>query len=324
MPPGGLFKGRPGGRVTQLELALDYAPQRLRDHGLRDAHTFPLVSPDTGKVRVSYRQPAAVAWEFPRLEMRAGNTWPCITVDCDGSRSLGKLGEVVLDEDLPTPNVIVRRVASGNCHAHFMLATPVHRGLKPLQALGRAAEWLTAQLEGDRGYAGVLTLNPEWPGPEFATTYLRAWPYEMAELLEHVPCRWRVPVPPATGIGRNSTLFKWAVKEAHRPRSAEIIRFHGAPDSTVWEGIVAAKNAELFGVEDLPAVEVRSVARSAARYSLRQYDRERFRERQAKRGRASGKARRGDGSEVSREVSRPWEAMGVSRATWYRHRETEP
>ena len=50
-------------------------------------------------------------------------------LDCDGAESVGLLSEFILDEHLPTPNVIVRRVASGNCHAHYMLDTPVHRVL---------------------------------------------------------------------------------------------------------------------------------------------------------------------------------------------------
>ena len=189
----------------QLELALDYAPQDLRDHGLRDAHTFPLVSPDVGKVRHSFRQPASVAWGFPRVEMRAGNSHPAITLDCDGAESVGKLAEFILDEDLPTPNVIVRRVASGNCHAHYMLAAPVHRGdgarLKPLQSLARVSEYLSTTLRADRGYNGVLTLNPAWPGPEYETSYLRAWPWELRELGEIIPDGWRCPPVPATAIG---------------------------------------------------------------------------------------------------------------------------
>ena len=83
---------------------------------------------------------------------------------------------------------------------------------------------------------------------------------------------------PATAIGRNVSLFRWAVKEAHRPRVAEVLRVYGRKDCPIWEGIVAAKNADTFGSEALPATEVRSIARSSARYSLRQYDREKFRQ----------------------------------------------
>ena len=157
--------------------ALEFAPQELRQHGYRDAHAFPLVSPDADKVLRSWRVPAGQAWSFPRVELRTGNSWPCISLDCDGRDSVGRLSEFILDEDLPTPNVIVQRVASGNVHAHYMLATPVHRGddarVKPLQALARVAKYLSVTLRADRGYNGVLTLNPAWDGPEFQTSYLR-------------------------------------------------------------------------------------------------------------------------------------------------------
>ena len=70
---------------------------------------------------------------------------------------------------------------------------------------------------------------------------------------------------------------------------AEVLRVYGRKDCPIWEGIVAAKNADTFGSEALPATEVRSIARSSARYSLRQYDREKFRQIQATRG-CGGKA----------------------------------
>ena len=102
-----------------------------------------------------------------------------------------------------------------------MLDTPVHRGddarPRPLQALARVSEYLSVTLRADRGYNGVLTLNPAWPGPEYETSYLRAWPWELRELGEIIPDGWRIPAVPATAIGRNVALFKWAVKEAHRP-----------------------------------------------------------------------------------------------------------
>lgn len=48
----------------QLELPIEYAPQRLRDHGYRDAHIRPLVSPDTDKVIRSWREPAPQCLEL--------------------------------------------------------------------------------------------------------------------------------------------------------------------------------------------------------------------------------------------------------------------
>ena len=99
-----------------------------------------------------------------------------------------------------------------------------------------------------------------------------------------------------------------------------MIRFHGSKDCPYWEQIVAAKNHSEYGdfPRCLPDSEVRSIARSSARYSLRQYDREAFREIQTARGKASGAKRRAG----SIEEAAPWEPQGVSRATYYRRRET--
>ena len=52
--------------------------------------------------------------------------------------------------------------------------------------------------------------------------------------------------------------------------------------------------------------------RSSARYSLRQYDRERFRELQ--------RARASKVNPDSERQRRPWEALGVSRRTYYRRK----
>ena len=334
VPPGAFARQPAPARAAprQLELAIVYAPQRLRDHGYRDAHTHPLVSPDTGKVTRSWRVTPPEAWHYARLELRTGNSYPCMIVDCDGAESVKRLGEFILDEKLPTPNVIVQRLASGNVHATYMIDPAVHRPcdsrhdvrMKPLQLLGRVSEYLNEALLGDAGYSGVLTHNPEWPGPEFHTDYLREPPWTLAELNAHIPRAWRIPARPLTVIGKNVALFRWAVKEAHRPRSAEIIHAYGRADCPDWLAIVRRRHDAWYGqcggLYSLPGREIDQVAISAARYSLRQYSPAIFRRRQTERGKASGAVRRGDGSDLSREVTHPWEAEGVSRRTWYRRR----
>ena len=305
----------------QLPLPLDYAPAVLRGHGYRDAHSYPLVSPDVGKVRRSYRQPPSAAWDYPRLELRTGNTHPVITIDCDGRVSVERVVEFILDEGRPPPNVVVLRKASGNVHAHYFLATPVHYGKqarqRPLLMLARVAEYLRAALAGDPNYRGVLTLNPCWEGPEFETFWLRCWPWELRELRAFIPAGWKRPRVATTGIGRNVDLFRWAVKEAHRPRVAEMLLQHGEACPT-WLEIVATKNEETWA-RALPASEVRSIAHSAGRYSRLQYSRERFQEIQRVRARKPRPKR----YEGSNEQRRPWALEGVSRATWYRRRTGE-
>ena len=62
------------------QLALDFAPARVRSHGLQDAHTYPQVARRQG---ASFRVPASQAWGYPSLELRAGNSWPLMGFDCD-------------------------------------------------------------------------------------------------------------------------------------------------------------------------------------------------------------------------------------------------
>ena len=196
------------------------------------------MSPDVGKVQRSYRQPPSAAWDYPRLELRTGNTYPVITIDCDGQVSVERVVEFILDAGRPPPNVVVLRKASGNVHAHYMLATPVHYGeqarQRPLLTLARVAEYLCEALAGDPRYRGVLTLNPCWRGPEFVTYWVHCRPWELRELQAAIPAGWRRPRVATTGIGRNVDLFRWAVKEAHRPRVAEMLRWHGDRDRPVW------------------------------------------------------------------------------------------
>lgn len=291
---------------VQYVLPLDLAPQELIDHGYRDAHSFPLVSPDVDQVRRSFRVHPAVAWRFPRLELRTGNSFPAVLMDCDGPESVDRLMRAVTGADLREPNVITRRKESGNAHAAWMLASPVHRGdnarKTPLRFLARISEFYQHQLLADPGFTGVLTLNPTWKGPEFETLWLRRAPYELAELAEAIPPGWRRPRVATSAVGRNVDLFRWAVKEAHRPRSAQMISAAAVKDAPDWIAYVNRHNVDTWGTHALPIDEVRHVARHAAGYSLRQYSKERFSEIQQNRGKRSGKARREANRERDRKI----------------------
>ena len=59
---------------------IDFAPQKVWAHGLRDAHVWPLVARVKGE---SFRVHASKAWSFPSIELRTANSWPCLVLDCD-------------------------------------------------------------------------------------------------------------------------------------------------------------------------------------------------------------------------------------------------
>ena len=105
------------------QLGLDFAPAQVRSHGIRDAHTYPLVARRKG---ASFRVPASQAWGFPSLELRAGNSWPLMGFDCDVPEKVlealyaNHLGRPRPDAPrLPQPNTIVQRIS--NSHSHVSL-----------------------------------------------------------------------------------------------------------------------------------------------------------------------------------------------------------
>lgn len=272
------------------ELALEYAPRKLRAHGYSDAHSRPLVSPDRGKVSRSWRVPPDQAWNYPRVELRAANSWPGVMLDCDGPASIECLIAATSAGELPQPNTIVQRKASGNCHVSWFLGSPVHRGegagWKPQYALARVAEFYRQRVEADPGYGGVLSLNPMHSGHRgaFRTWWGRRDPYSLDELAEVIPFGWRVPTLKRTGIGRNVDLFRAAMRESGKPRN--------------WRKDVTALVVALNEVLEAPLdhAEVVGIARSVNRYQRENLatgqTQSKFAFIQSCRGKRSGKARR--------------------------------
>ena len=209
----------------ELDLGIDHAPKIVRAHGLRDAHTYPLVSAKRG---TSFRVHARDGWSYPSLEIRAANSWPAITLDCDIPSAViaalywnhhGGHGPA-----LPRPNVVVERRANSHCHASWFLKRPVHRGESarpgPLRKLARVTEYYREVLKADRGYSGCLTHNPleETHGRgEFQTHWGCNRAYSLDELAEPIPKGWRLPTAPSTEPGRNCSLFHALLKWAGSP-----------------------------------------------------------------------------------------------------------
>ena len=145
----------------ELELGINFAPAVVREHGLRDAHIQPLVSRHKGE---SFRVHARKAWGYPSLELRAGNSWPAVTLDCDLPTVVESLHSLRSKFPLPYPNMLVERVSNGHCHASWFLSRPVHRGesarAAPLRKLARITEYYREVLDADSGFVNCLTHNP--------------------------------------------------------------------------------------------------------------------------------------------------------------------
>ena len=303
--------------TPELHQPLLFAPSELLACGLRDAHHHPLVGVRTEDGVRSWRTSPATAWEHPLVEWaRTANSYCSIVLDCDSRESQELACAVEAGYgDLPRPNVAAQRATSGHLHLGWNLRTPVHRGAasrpRPLAALGRIAEYYAVTLRSDRGYVGVLAYNPVHG--DYNTVYPRTDPYDLAELARALPAHWRRPSKPAdlaTAPGRNCALFAALCKLAL-----------GGSD----EGLLTwARTLNREFSVPLADAEVRGVWRSVCRYRARwraQGHQQAFLFRQAARGRkggtASGVARRA-GTALEHDRA-PWDALGVSRRTWYRY-----
>ena len=200
---------------TFLALATQHAPPEVREHGLQEIHSFPLVS--RGKGCPVSRKPARLAWLWPEIELRTPNSIPALILDVDTS-PMDYLN-VALGPSVQLPNWIVSNPDTGNAHIVYCLARPVLYGddmrLAPLSYHARICEFYRGAYDADASYTGVLTHNPVHG--KWETSYLREAPYTLPELAEPMPKGWRMPPKPTTPEGRNVTLFKAAMRWFGRP-----------------------------------------------------------------------------------------------------------
>ena len=248
---------------TQQDLfGIDAAPAKVRQHGLVEAHTWPLVSKGKqgGAHAGAFRVSAFEAWGFPEIELRAGNSWPCIILDVDGANALYRIVEAVEKAEILTPNWTVTRKGSGGTHAVWNLARPVHRGeqarIAPLKALSRVSEFYADTLRADSGYVGILSHNPmaQAHGPGFVTNWLHKDSYSLPQLAKIIPLGWRRPVVCKTAIGRNCDLFQ------------SLIRWAGCPENRENDCLAAAHVINQSFELPLPDSEVAGIAASVERY----------------------------------------------------------
>jgi hypothetical protein len=220
---------------------------------------------------------------------------------------------------LPEPSFIVFDRDTGRHHVVYRLSAPVCTSERahpaPIEYMRAVREALRVALGGDSGYVGLLTKNPLHP--EWGVIRSVTMPSYTLKDLARTVILCDVPKRrDSRGIdaeclahvgrgGRNQALF-----DAVRYWSYQ----YGDNDNAIRE---YADECNALFPEPLEPNEVATVAGSVARYcnrvgrSKRQHSAE-FLARQAARGCLGGRP-------STTGVSQPWIALGISRATWYRH-----
>ena len=95
------------GTATQPVLPIFDVPKVVRAHGLRDAHSRPLAA--AGKGRGGFRPrrvSTSEAWRwFASIEVRTGNSYPAILLDCDEHDGTAALVEAIAGGQAASPEL---------------------------------------------------------------------------------------------------------------------------------------------------------------------------------------------------------------------------
>ena len=232
---------------------------------------WPLASDDLR--RGIYREARSAALERRYIEANPQAISNLLVVDIDHPDALMR---AVWDRRDWLPNAVVENPRNGHAHAVWALREPITRTeyarRKPLAYAAAITEGLRRSVDGDAGYSGLITKNPEHASWE--AHWLTDRLYGLGELESRLsdlgampPASWkrtrrRRPI----GLGRNCDLFESARTWAYR----EIRHHWGDPDglADAIEQQAHALNQEF--TEPLPHIEVHHLAASITRWIVTQ------------------------------------------------------
>lgn len=270
---------------------------------------WPLASDDL--LHGLYRQGRPEARTRRYIEANPQALSNLLIVDCDHADAA--LRALSTRDDHPMPNVIVENPTNGHAHAVWALSEPVTRTeyarRKPLAYAAAVTEGLRRALDGDRGYSGLITKNPEHES--WSTYWVSDQLHSLHELANglggYMPrARWREHQKPAdtTGLGRNCAIFETARTWAYR--SARTIRLsheHATREDAQVLLTAISEHVNLLNAsypEPLLSSEARGIASSIHRWittrfygwtDSRTVSQAAFTTIQSSRGRKSGKSR---------------------------------
>ena len=143
--------------------------------------------------------------------------------------------------------------------------------------------------------------------------------YELNYLAEFVDLRPLTNKEKEHGLGRNCTLF-----DTVRHWAYSSIREHRGKTWEQWSNSVLkhAQSVNMMFSEPLPYSEIKATAKSIAKYCWKHdaYHYNEFIYRQALKGSKGGKASKRKPVATSEQSLKPWEDLGISRATYYRNK----
>jgi hypothetical protein len=220
------------------------------------------------------------------------------------------------DRQCPPPTFIALNPENGHGHLGYVLSTPVTAFASSSQKALRFCEdverGMIRRLGADFAYSGFLAKNPL--SQQWKTDWQAETPYDLGRLndcLDKADKR-KFPQGEIFGVGRNLTLFDRVRKIAYRRcRASKITGAHSQFEKELQEAAIM-ENAHF--PMPLHRAEVLGIVRSVVKWTWKHFTAERFSKIQSARSRK----RWGDHNPLHQ--LKPWEQLGISRATWFRHR----
>lgn len=181
------------------------------------------------------------------------------------------------------PNAIVENPRNGHAHAVWALETPFARTeyarRKPLTFAAAVTEGLRRKVDGDRGYSGLITKNPEhraWRS-EWWTDDL----YTLGQLADALgdympPPGWkRAQRKAPVGLGRNCSIFEQVRTFAYpTARRIRLKSEHPEPEHYAELELAISTEIELMNAgysEPLPGSETKAIGRSIYRWTTTKF-----------------------------------------------------
>ena len=225
-------------------------------------------------------------------------------------------------ENLPTPYWTARNPENGHCHICYKLETPFPTteiaSIKPIRYASAIQAAYAKKLGSDTAYSRLITKNPLNKHWDIVLWSDQA--YSLDYLADFVDLNNKLTVEERNlGLGRNCTIFEvvrhWGYRKIREHIQAK--SSYKAWFNAVLERVL--KENEQFP-EPLQYAELQQIAKSIAKWIWQRFSEEDFSAWQAKQGAKGGaKSKRGAKADSERST-KPWEAIGIGQATYYRRK----
>ena len=249
---------------------------------------------------------------FRHLQLNRPNTYAWMTFDIDRD-------DAYLAADhagLKAPTVISVNPQNGHGHLSYLLAKPVRRHAasrrKPLEFYAAVERGYRRRLSADRAYSGLIAKNPlhlDW-----RTDWQALRPYTLEDLDCELAFEDKQPeraVEREIGAGRNVIVFeelrRLCYREvlAYKPGNLEGFRARVL-------NLAVGRNMQFH--DPMHRNEVKAIAKSVAKWVWAHFSIEGFSVIQRAR------VNRRYVGKVTAKALMPWDALGISRATYYRRK----